>query len=120
MFLQWFKYTELYRSAFGDEAFSTLKTYQFMMDTFPMKLNSEFATLFQLAKQAPELTEFGEKMLSYLFTGWLKRKLTPRFVEDQLKHPWNTAVLELPTTLFMERQETTRYSIRRNGVNKTS
>ncbi|KAE8883908.1 hypothetical protein PF002_g26758 [Phytophthora fragariae] len=95
MLLQWLKYTEMYRSTMGGDAFSTSKTYQFVLDAFPEKLPSQFAELFQLVKRTPDLKNLGGKMQNYLFKSLVDEKFTPETFRGQLGVPGVTPVFEL-------------------------
>ncbi|OWY96336.1 RxLR effector protein [Phytophthora megakarya] len=94
-FLQWLRYTELYRAEKGVNSFSELQTMHFLLDAKPIE--TQFGTVFQKLKQFPDLEKLAENMQIYLFERSIHvLKYNPKHFGDLLVNPspWKSILTE--------------------------
>ncbi|GMF46870.1 unnamed protein product [Phytophthora fragariaefolia] len=116
--LQWFRYTELYRSSMGSHSFTDFEAYQFLRSVF-QNGKIDLSLLFQSLKQTSGLEKLGDNMQTFLFQSWIRNdNFTPKYVKSQLALPWGTAIFELRKDDVMYRtleEYTIFYAEKRGG-----
>ncbi|KAK1941891.1 hypothetical protein P3T76_006957 [Phytophthora citrophthora] len=96
MIIQWLRYTKLFREKTPGHAFSGEQTVRFLQKERPLQSDWEFATLFQVLKETPDLKRQAENMQVYLFRSWTKRDFDPKIVASMLAIPHPVSVVLLP------------------------
>ncbi|KAL3663574.1 hypothetical protein V7S43_011464 [Phytophthora oleae] len=96
MIIQWLRYTKLFRDKAPSHSFSGVQTVRFLKKERPFQSDWEFATLFQVLKETPDLKRQAENMQTYLFRQWLGGDFDPKSVASMLAIPHPVNVVLLP------------------------
>ncbi|OWZ06019.1 RxLR effector protein [Phytophthora megakarya] len=93
-FLDWLRYTELYRAEKGTNTFTELQTMHYVLTAKPSTMYEPFGTVFQTLKNFPELKNLAESMQTSLFKKSIQLQVDPKHFGDLLENPatWKSIV----------------------------
>ncbi|ETO69438.1 hypothetical protein F444_13999 [Phytophthora nicotianae P1976] len=115
LFIQWLRYTKLYRSKSGGEAFSDVDIFNFLSVETMIRSN-RFGTLAESLKGFPDLKPLAKTLLAQLYQRWLKDGFSPLYIANYGMEP---AVSKLKNTdpRFAYLKAYTEYYVRHHEKN---